>query len=269
MGFTEDTQSPYEFEGYDAEGYTVSLDYDEKDLTMEIRAEAPLETTEFSWPINDLVQELPAPSSLKGVIKTESNDEVEILFTGISAADAQEYMNAVKETPFGENYKLQDRKLTAADPEGNELEINIEQFGRMSLDVKRYVEPEPTPEPTAEPTAEPTPEATPEATAEPTPEPTEETKAAASGIRPEFQKTMDDYEAFYDQYIAFMQKYSTSDNPISLMTDYMSLMSKAEEMDRSLDKIDESELSDEEYKLYIDVTTRVTNKLAKASIDMN
>ena len=139
----------------------------------------------------------------------------------------------------------------------------------MSLEVKRYVEPEPTPEPTAEPTAEPTPEATPEATEEPTPEPTEETKAAASGIRPEFQKTMDDYEAFYDQYIAFMQNYSQSDNAIAMMTDYMSLMSKAEEMERSIDKIDESELSDEEYKLYIDVTTRVANKLAKASIDMN
>ena len=80
---------------------------------------------------------------------------------------------------------------------------------------------------------------------------------------------MDDYEAFYDEYIAFMQKYASSDNPVSMMTDYLALMSKAEEMDRSISKVDESELSDEELELYIDVTTRVTNKLAKASIDMN
>ncbi|MBR3642905.1 MAG: hypothetical protein IKN57_05290, partial [Parasporobacterium sp.] len=114
QGFTEDTQHTYEFQGYDAEGYTISIDYDDKDQTMEIRAEAPLETTELSWPISDLVQELPAPPSLKGVIKTESNDDVEVLLTGISAAEAQDYMNAVKTTSFGENFKLQDGELTAA-----------------------------------------------------------------------------------------------------------------------------------------------------------
>ena len=265
MGFKEDTEYGYEFEGYNREGYTVSLDYNEKEQSMRIRAEAPLETTELSWPLSDLVQELPAPASLKGVIRTDSNDEVDVLFTGISAAEAQEYMNAVKPTPFGETFSLQDRTLTAADPEGNELTIRAEQFGRMSLRVTRYIEPEETPEP----------EQTPEASAEPTPEPTAETEPApekepvAAGIRPEFQKNMEDYEAFYDEYIAFMQKYSKSDNPVTMMTDYLSLMSRAEEMERSLDQIDESELSDDEYKLYIDVTTRVTNKLAKASVDMN
>ena len=263
MGFTEDDLLIYDFQGYDREGYTLTLDYSDSSKTMKIQATAPLNTTEISWPLNELVQELPAPPSQRGMIITDSNDMVKVLFTGISASEAQEYMNAVRETPFGENYELRSGKLTASDAEGNELVIRSEQFGRMSLEVSRYKEPEETAEP------EPTPEETAEPEPDPTPEPAEEKAPAASGIRPEFQKSMDDYEAFYDQYIEFMQKYASSDNPVSMMTDYLALMSKAEEMDRSISKVDESELSDEELELYIDVTTRVTNKLAKASIDMN
>ena len=80
---------------------------------------------------------------------------------------------------------------------------------------------------------------------------------------------MEDYEAFYDEYIAFMQKYSSSDNSLSMMTDYMSLMGKLSEWESSIDAIDESELSDEELMLFNDVNLRVASKLNHAAITMN
>lgn len=86
--------------------------------------------------------------------------------------------------------------------------------------------------------------------------------SSAEGIRPEFKEAMDSYEAFFDEYVAFMEKYAESDDTTSLLADYSNYMSQYAEVMKKMDAIDEDELSTAEAAYYLEVSTRITQKLA-------
>lgn len=265
--FAEDASEGSGFQAYDADGYLLKLSYDANDRQMKIYAEAPEELDDIQWPISELAAILPAPSSTKGIVELDRTDHLEVRFGEMNKDAVKQYIDAVMETGFSENYVRDDNSFSAENEEGYKVFIQTEARSQMTLTLRAPEEETPAPE-VQESTPEPTPEATaaPERS-EPTPEPTK--APAAAGVRPEFRKYMEDYEAFYDEYIAFMQKYSSSDNSLSMMTDYMSLMGKLSEWESSIDAIDESELSDEELMLFNDVNLRVASKLNHAAITMN
>ena len=88
--------------------------------------------------------------------------------------------------------------------------------------------------------------------------------ADTTGIRPEFKKAMDEYEAFFDEYVAFMIAFKESDNAAGMMGEYNSMMMQYVETMAALDDIDESELSDEEALYYAEVMLRINQKLLGA-----
>src|SRR5699024_7267071 len=94
-----------------------------------------------------------------------------------------------------------------------------------------------------------------------------ETPAAdPAGIRPEFQQAMDSYEAFFDEYCAFMQKYAESDgSDLTLLADYASFMSQYSEMAADFEAWGEEELTDAETMYYLEVQTRINQKLLEAT----
>lgn len=97
----------------------------------------------------------------------------------------------------------------------------------------------------------PAPEKTPPAPAEST-----------SGIRPEFQETMNHYLEFYRQYADFMKAYNNSSELTpEMMSRYRDMMMELMNMNASLQSIDQSELSTEELQLYIQTTAEVQNLL--------
>lgn len=128
----------------------------------------------------------------------------------------------------------------------------------------KTVKPEPVP---------PTPSPTPAATATPTPAPVieeepaepEETPQAEApaltGIRPEFKAAMDSYEAFYNEYIDFLEEYYQNPADLSMLGRYTELLAKSEEMERSFDAWDESDMSNEEIIYYMEVTTRIEERM--------
>ena len=133
---------------------------------------------------------------------------------------------------------------------------------------------EETPEPATEPTAEPTPTPPPEPTAtpEPTPEPSAEPTPSAetkTGIRPEVKEMCDSYEAFIDEYCDFMVKYSKNPTDMNLLMSYTSYMSKLADFEKKMDAVDETTLSKEEDKYYIDTLLRCEQKLLNAAYDLN
>lgn len=125
--------------------------------------------------------------------------------------------------------------------------------------------PSSTPKPTAKATEKPEATEAPEEEESETssaPEPTE-APLAQSDIRPEFQEFMDSYEDFMDEYVAFMEKYSKAD-PASatlMLYDYSQLMARYTEFGEKLDALDESEYTTAEWAYYLEVTTRVNQKL--------
>lgn len=83
----------------------------------------------------------------------------------------------------------------------------------------------------------------------------------ATGMRPEFKEAMDSYEELMNEYCRFMKKYKESNDPTSMVAEYVSYMEKYSEAMAKLEKVDESTLSGEELVYYTEVTTRVTKKL--------
>ena len=89
----------------------------------------------------------------------------------------------------------------------------------------------------------------------------------AAGIRPEFKEQMEAYEAFFDEYIAFMKTYDSTNTSAAYLQKYMDFMTKYTDYMEKMDNVDESTLSPEEDKYYLEVTMRIEKKLLDALND--
>ena len=86
------------------------------------------------------------------------------------------------------------------------------------------------------------------------------------GMRPEFKEAMDSYEAFFDEYVAFMEKYAASDgSDLTLLTDYADYMSKYADMMADLEAWDSADMNTAETAYYIEVQSRISQKLLKVA----
>ena len=89
------------------------------------------------------------------------------------------------------------------------------------------------------------------------------TEISSDGVTPAFKAQMDSYEEFIDEYIDFMQSYLSSGDIMSMLGKYTSMMNKYLEIMDALDEIEDSELSTADYMYYLEVSTRITQKLVK------
>lgn len=73
---------------------------------------------------------------------------------------------------------------------------------------------------------------------------------------------MDQYESFMNEYCDFMKKYASSGGTdLTLLTDYVNYMSKYAEVQKSFDDWDGQTMNTAETNYYIEVQTRVSQKL--------
>lgn len=89
-----------------------------------------------------------------------------------------------------------------------------------------------------------------------------------TGIRPEVKEAIDSYETFMNSYCDFMTKYAESDDATSMLDDYTDYMNKYIDATKKFSDL-EGDLNDEEIKYYVEVQTRVSQKLTNAAIDIN
>ena len=81
-------------------------------------------------------------------------------------------------------------------------------------------------------------------------------------MRVDFKEAMDSYEDFMDEYVAFMEKYSESDGTdASLLSDYASFMTKYAEYVGKFEKWESEDMNGTETAYYIQVQSRVSQKL--------
>ena len=84
-------------------------------------------------------------------------------------------------------------------------------------------------------------------------------------IGTDFKEAMDSYEAFYDKYCEFMKKYNANPTDIELISAYGDIMTEMVEMSEKFESWKEGDLNAEELKYYLEVNSRVTQKLAELS----
>ncbi len=85
-------------------------------------------------------------------------------------------------------------------------------------------------------------------------------------LRAEFKEAMDSYEAFINQYCSFMERYKENPTDLSLLTQYASMLSQYSKMSQSFDQWEDEDLNDAELKYYLEVQSRVTQKILNISM---
>ena len=93
-------------------------------------------------------------------------------------------------------------------------------------------------------------------------EDTTETTDQTSGVDPDLKAFLDSYEEFVDEYVVFMKKYMADPtNAVSMLSEYSEIMGKYADFAEKVDQYDSKEMSTEDAKYYLEVTTRCSQKM--------
>lgn len=84
---------------------------------------------------------------------------------------------------------------------------------------------------------------------------------STNNIRSEFKEAMDSYEKFFDEYTEFMKSFAESGDSLSMLTDYMEFLDQYTETMEAMGELGEEDMSTEEAAYYLEVTTRINQKL--------
>ena len=89
-----------------------------------------------------------------------------------------------------------------------------------------------------------------------------ESSGQTTGVDPDLKAFLDSYEEFVDEYVVFMKKYMADPtNAVSMLTEYSEIMGKYADFAEKVDQYDSKEMSTEDAKYYLEVTTRCTQKM--------
>ena len=212
--------------------------------------DAESKKVEYSWPTTGIATLLPQPESVYGEINSESEDYFSIDVYGVSASEFKDYVDSCKEKGFTVDYTSTSSSYYADDENGNSLSLyyddDEEEMNIMISAFKEETEKDTVGNDT-------------------TSETEEETEVDTSAQNDmEFRAWVDSYEEFMDEYVEFMKKYNESDgSDLSLLADYTSFLSEYSEFVEASEKINEDNLSAEDYKYYLDAQTRILEKLSE------
>lgn len=93
----------------------------------------------------------------------------------------------------------------------------------------------------------------------------EEKEAADSGeVSADVKEALDSYEAVMDEYVDFMQRYKDSGYSASMLSDYTDMLQKYNDFSEKINAMDTGNMSNADYAYYIEVTSRVSQKLLAA-----
>lgn len=255
-GFTvEEESDSYKFEAFNADGYKLELTHFSGDDSLGVILKAPMEMDEIIFPIGQAGNAVPKPKSTVGKIDYERDDRFSLYLGNTPKADYNEYVTACIDKGFTVGYRKDDKFYYAYNADGWYVSLEYVGFNVMSIDVRPPEEPDESKQ--LSDTSKP------ETTN--APETSKPAEADASGLRSDFKEAMDNYESFMNDYVDFMKKYQANPTDLSLITDYATYINKYNELSQSFEKWDSSDMNDAEKAYYLEVQTRVNNKLLEAA----
>lgn len=139
-GYTTDRimSSDNSFEAYNEEGYHVDLYYFRSDGYLSAYLDAPIEMSDFIWPAHGLPKYLPAPESGVGKIVSDSAEYFYAYIGETSKAEYSDYVTAVIDAGFDQDYYLNDTSFSGENAEGIKVSINYEGFQTMGIRITHY-----------------------------------------------------------------------------------------------------------------------------------
>ena len=85
-------------------------------------------------------------------------------------------------------------------------------------------------------------------------------------VTPELKSFLDSYEAFMDEYVVFMGKYKENPSDTTLLLEYSKYLQKYSDFVAKAEAIDQKNLSKADLSYYLEVTSRVSQKLLNAAM---
>ena len=255
-GFTvEEESDSYKFEAFNGDGYKLELTHFSGGDSLSVELEAPMEMDEIIFPIGQAGKLVPKPKSTFGKINFEYDNNFCLYMGKTPKADYNAYVSACIEKGFTVGYSKSDTRFDAYNSDGWHLELSYEGNSVMFIRVD--------PPRQSDESEQLSDTSKPETTN--APETSKPAEADASGLRSDFKEAMDNYESFMNDYVDFMKKYKANPTDLSLITDYTTYISKYNELSQSFEKWNSSDMNDAEKAYYIEVQTRVNNKLLEAA----
>lgn len=208
----------------------------------------------FEMPDTDIAKMLPDPGSNYGEVSYSSDDSLSIKVYKYSNDDFKNYMKECKKAGFDVDVESSDKSYDATNEAGYTLSLYYyANDKKMSINLD-----EPTPE--TEDTTDPSNSS--DTNTEDTQTDNSANSAADNGdIRPEIKEAIDSYESFMNEYVEFMKKYESSNDVASLTAQYTEFASKYADVESKFDALENDDLNDTETAYYIEVQTRINNKL--------
>lgn len=203
------------------------------------------------WPDSDLAKLLPKPDFEYGEVSLETDDYISIDIYNVSLEQFSNYVDMCKKSGFTVDKFGDSTYYSAINKDKYKLIINyIEDNEEFNISLEHLEEPKDTVTPSDK---------------KDTPKKDENKNDSPSkGISKKFKDTMNTYEEFFDEYIEFMKKYEDSSDPSSMLKDYTNYMKKYTETMKKFEEL-EDDLSDEELAYYLEVQTRISQKLLEVS----
>lgn len=255
-GFTvEEKTDSLGYTAFNADGYQIELTYFGSSEDLTILLKAPMEMDEIIFPIGQAGNAVPKPKSTFGKIDYERDDRFSLYLGNTPKADYNEYVTACIDKGFTVGYRKDDKFYYAYNADGWYVSLEYVGFNVMRIDVRPPEEPDES-EQSSDASKPETTNA---------PETSKPAEADASGLRSDFKEAMDNYESFMNDYVDFMKKYQANPTDLSLITDYATYINKYNELSQSFEKWDSSDMNDAETAYYLEVQTRVNNKLLEVA----
>ncbi len=254
-GFTVDSEETGDsYDAYNKDGYKLHIYYYDSDEEMHITVDAPEEMGSIEWPTTGLGAMMPSTKSTIGRIVCDDSESFIVHVGETTIEEYKEYVRACENKGFNIDHSKEDKYYSATNKAGYEVTLRYLGFNCIEVSVS-------IPEEEDSDTNDDIDEE------ENSSKETHEDVSSKEdiGVSASFKETMDSYEAFMDEYVEFMEKYSKSDDVIGMLGEYTEFMSKYSDYMSKIQAIDQDELSVADAAYYLEVTTRVTQKLLKVS----
>ncbi len=259
-GFTVDAEKDSNsYKAFNKDGYCLELSHYTDDLSIQL--DAPMEFAPISWPTGAAGSRLPEPKSLTGKFDYEYDDGFSVYIGDTSKTDYEEYIKACADKGFTVDYDKGDDYYNADDGEGWSISVKYEGNNIMNIQINAPSEKTDEDSESA-PTASSSESSS---SAESKPAETGSGENLVDGIRKDFKDAMDSYEKFMDEYVAFMKKYKENPSDINLLSDYSKYMSRYSDMCSKFNEWESKNLNSAELSYYIEVQTRINQKLLEVS----
>lgn len=247
-GYTVDAdKSSYSYDAYNSEGYKLSVTNigDQMSITLE----APMTLTDITWPTSAVASMLPVPKSTKGKFSNESDSGFSVYIGDTSPEDYAAYVQECSDKGFNVDYNKDEKYYNADNAEGYHIDIKYEGNNIMEISISSPDDKNVTGSSETQ---------------------NNETVAESndsdnSGLGTEFKNAMDSYEAFINEYVDFLIQYNNNPSDITLINEYQEYLTKYNTFADDFAKWEGKSLNQAEAEYYVEVQTRVTDKLAEVA----